>query len=225
MHFMQMQYLRAILGYYGDTAKNPTSLEYAEPMIDMTRAHVWAWAARLFPFFPATKSLWSDGDNYACGHWLNGRASARTLADVVADICNRSGVTRFDVSKLYGLVRGYLVNDVTMVRSALQPLMLTYGFDAIERNGVLVVENRDGKVDHVIRDAELALDPARVAPVTLICAPEAEFSGRVQLGYVDAEADYESGVSEAIQPDERAYDVARSKVPLAFTRGEGARAV
>jgi len=223
--FMQMQYLRAILGYYGDAANNPTSVEYAGPMIDMTRAHVWAWDARPFPFFPATKSLWSDGDNYARGHWLNGRASARTLADVVADICNRSGVTRFDVSKLYGLVRGYMVNDVTTARSALQPLMLTYGFDAIERNGVLVFENRDGKADHVIRDAELALDPARVAPVTLIRAPEAEVSGRVQLGYVDAEADYESGVSEAIQPDERAYGVARSEVPLALTRGEGARAV
>ena len=175
--------------------------------------------------FPCNEVAWSDGDNCACGHWLNGRASARTLADVVADICNRSGVTRFDVSKLYGFVRGYLVKDVTTVRSALQPLMLTYGFDAIERNGVLVFENRDGKVDHVIRDAELALDPARVAPVTLIRAPEAEVSGRVQLGYVDAEADYESGVSEAIQPDERAYGVARSEVPLAFTRGEGARAV
>ena len=171
-------------------------------MIDMSRAHVWAWDARPYPFFPATKALWSDGDNYARGHWLNGRVSARTLADVVADICARSGVTRFDVSRLYGLVRGYVVNDVTTARAALQPLMLTYGFDAIERNGMLVFENRDGKADHVVTDAELALDPSR-----------AEVSGRVQIGYVDAEADYEAGVSEAVQPEKEPMALLVPKCP------------
>lgn len=223
--FMQMQYLRAMFGFYSNWANNPMSVEYNGRMIDMTRAHVWAWDARPFPFFPATKSLWSDGDNYARGHWLNGRASARTLADVVSDICLRSGVTRFDVSELYGLVRGYVVNDVTTARSALQPLMLTYGFDAIERNGMLVFENRDGKPTHVVTDAELALDPTRTAPITLTRAANAEVSGRVQIGYVDAEADYEAGVSEAVQPDEKTHGVARSEVPLALTRGEGVRAV
>lgn len=223
--FIQMQYLRAMFGFYAQTTNNPISVEYAGPMIDMTRAHVWAWDARPYPFFPAVTSLWSDGDNYARGHWLNGRSSSRTLANVVAEICTRSGVNRFDVSRLYGLVRGYVVDDVTTARSALQPLMLTYGFDAIERNGMLVFENRKGKRDFVITDAELALDPARQAPVTLARAPMAEVTRRVQLGYIDAEADYEAGVSEAIQPDETTFGVARSEVPLALTRGEGARTV
>jgi hypothetical protein len=223
--FMQMQYLRAMIGFYGNAGNNPTSVEYDGRMVDISRAHVWAWDARPFPFFPATTSLWSDGGNYARGHWLNGRASSRTLADVVTDICARSGVTRIDVSRLYGLVRGYSVDDIASARSALQPLMVTYGFDAIERNGVLIFENRTGIPDHQITDDTLALDPERDTPITLSRAPEAEGTGRVQLGYIDAEADYESGVSEAIQPDERAYGVARSEVPLALTRGEGARTV
>ena len=129
---MQMQYLRAMVGFYGQLANNPASVEYDGQMIDMTCAHVWAWDARPFPFFPAATALWSDGGNYARGHWLNGRASSRTLADVVTDICARSGVTQIDVSRLYGLVRGYVVDDITTARSALQPLMVTYGFDAIE---------------------------------------------------------------------------------------------
>ncbi len=223
--FMQMQYLRAMYGFYGQASNNPSSTEYDGVMVDMSHAHVWAWDARPFPYFPATKSLWSDGDNYAMGHWLNGRASARMLADVVADICTRSGVTRFDVSRLYGVVRGYLVNDVTTARAALQPLMLAFGFDAIERNGVLVFENRDGKVDYPVTDAELALDPAREAPITLARASSAEVSGRVQLGYIEAQGDYEAGVSEAVLPDEETFSVARTEVPVAMTRGEGARTV
>jgi hypothetical protein len=90
---------------------------------------------------------------------------------------------------------------------------------------MLVFENRTGRPDHVITDATLALDPERDTPVTLTRAPEAEMTGRVQFGFIDAEADYESGVSEAIQPDERAHGVARSEVPMALTRAEGARTV
>jgi hypothetical protein len=89
----------------------------------------------------------------------------------------------------------------------------------------LIFENRTGIADHFLTDDTLALDPEREMPITLTRAPEAEVTGRVQLGYVDAEADYESGVSEAVQPDERAYGVARNEVPLALTRGEGARTV
>ncbi|MDG1375868.1 MAG: phage tail protein [Yoonia sp.] len=110
-------------------------------------------------------------------------------------------------------MRGYVVNDVTTARAALQPLMLTYGFDAIERNGMLVFENRDGKADHVVTDAELALDPSRAAPVTLMRAASAEVSGRVQIGYVDAEADYEAGVSEAVQPEKEPMALLVPKCP------------
>ena len=58
------------------------------------RAHVWAWDARPWPDFPDRIETWVDGANYSCGHWLNGRASGASLAEVVAEICHRSGVAR-----------------------------------------------------------------------------------------------------------------------------------
>ena len=65
---MQMQYLRAISDYWRDPAHNPISEEYGAPMLDMTRAFVWAWDTRPFPFFPNNVDLWSDGENYSRGH-------------------------------------------------------------------------------------------------------------------------------------------------------------
>lgn len=223
--FMQMQYMRAMADHYDDPVNNPTSVEYDGPMVDMARAHVWAWDARPFPYFPATTSLWSDGDNYGRGHWLNGRASSRTLADVVRDICARSGVTQVDVSQLYGLVRGYIVDDISSARAALQPLMMAYGFDAIERNGVLVFANRTGQPTHLVADDALAIEDDSDTAVTLTRAPEAEVTGRVQFGFIDAEADYESAMSEAVLPDAQTHGVSRSEVPLALTNAEGARTV
>ncbi|MEM6897387.1 MAG: glycoside hydrolase TIM-barrel-like domain-containing protein, partial [Pseudomonadota bacterium] len=141
---IQLQYLRAMFAYWRDPVNNPTSEVYGGEMVDMSRAHVWAWDARPYPYFPANTDVWSDGDNYDRGHWLTGRATGRSLADVVTEICARSGLYDIDVSNLYGFVRGYVVDFVSDARAALQPLMLAYGFDAVEREGKLVFFNRDG---------------------------------------------------------------------------------
>ena len=88
---IQRQYLRAFAEFWGDPANNPVSEEYEGRMVDMDRAFVWAWDARPFPWFPGNRDLWSDGDNYARGHWLNGRVSGMALGDLVAEICREAG--------------------------------------------------------------------------------------------------------------------------------------
>ncbi|MEY8842411.1 glycoside hydrolase TIM-barrel-like domain-containing protein, partial [Cribrihabitans sp. XS_ASV171] len=125
---IQQQYLRAVLGHWARAENNPVSEEYGGPMVDLSNAYVWAWDTRPFPAFPNNRTLWDDGANFARGHWLNGRSGSRSLASVVAELCHRAGVTEIDVSHLWGVVRGYHLEDVSDARSALQPLMLRYGF-------------------------------------------------------------------------------------------------
>src|SRR5690606_26438911 len=96
-------------------------------------------------FFPGNNVLWGDGDNYARGHWITGRATSRALSSVVREICAQSGVRDVDVRKLHEVVRGYALGDLTGARARLQPLMLAYGFDAIEREGRLLFQTRDGR--------------------------------------------------------------------------------
>ncbi len=223
--FMQMQYLRAMYGHYANPVNNPISDIYDKPMVDMRRAHVWAWDARPFPYFPGNQELWSDGDNYLRGHWLNGRSSNRTLASVVAEICRRSGVTAYDVSELYGLVRGYQVSDAGSARAALQPLMTTYGFEAAERDGTLIFTNRTGRATARVDADTLADDPDRPTAVSVTRAPAAEIASRVQFEFLDAEADYEGTVSEIADPQSQVLGVSRSAVPLALTPAEGQAAV
>ena len=223
--YMQMSYLKAMYAHYAQADNNPQSVEYDGRMVDMDRAHVWAWDTRPYPAFPGLQALWSDSGNYARGHWLNGRASSRTLAGVVADICAASGVYDVDVSHLHGVVRGYLLDDIGSARSALQPLMTTYGFDALERAGRLVFVNRDGQADHALGNDDLALDPERDVPLTLVRGNAAEITGRVQFEYIDADADYSNGVSEAVHADDITHGVMRSDAPLALTRTEGAQVV
>ncbi len=220
--FIQMQYLRALNSYWSDDANNPRLA--GVQMVDIARAHVWAWDARPFPWFPSQKSIWSDGGNYAAGHWLNGRATNRSLASVVEEICADAGLAGVDTSKLHGLLRGYALADVTDARAALQPLMLAYGFDAAEREGTLSFVTRTGRTDHVLDSAHFAVSPELDGDLELIRGPEAEVAGRVRLNFVESNADYETRATEAVFPGETSPAVSSSEMPLVLTRGE-ARAI
>jgi hypothetical protein len=212
---IQMQYLRAMAEFWADGGNNPLSPIYGGRMVDMARAYVWAWDARPYPEFPNLTSAWSDGDNYRLGHWINGRATNLPLAMVVADLCQQSGQDGFDVSRLYGLVRGYVVAEVGSARSALQPLGLAYGFDAVEREGVLGFRMRDGRLTAVIDREQMAVSGEIDGAVELSRAAEAEMTGRVRLGFVDAESSFEIRQAEAIFPDEAAFAVAQSELSSA----------
>ncbi|MEL6548779.1 MAG: glycoside hydrolase/phage tail family protein [Pseudomonadota bacterium] len=218
---IQLQYLRAMATYWENSANNPVSSTYDGQMIDTARAHVWSWDARPYPYFPGRRDVWADGENHARGHWISGRSSGRTLADVVAEICMRSGVTEFDVSRLFGFVRGYVVTDVSDARAALQPLMLAYGFDAVERDGTLHFFNRDGEVTEAIQEGALVYRGGEEPVLRRDRAADAEIAGRVQVTFVDVDGDFETAAAEAVFPDEDLHTTTSSELPLALTRAEG----
>lgn len=219
--FIQAQYLRAMVTFWGDETNNPVSAAYGGPMVNMDRAFVWAWDARPYPYFPNNSGLWSDSENYARGHWINGRTSARSLASVVTEICRKAGVADFDTRRLYGNVRGYLVNDVNDARASLQPLMLRYSFDAVERDGQLVFRMRNGQNPVPLDRSILALSDELDGTVEQSRSAQAEMAGRVRLRFVQADADFDVLAEEAVLADERTHSVSTSEIPIALTRGEG----
>jgi len=218
---IQMQYLRAMIDYWAKPENNPDGIEYQGPMIDMRRAFVWAWDVRPYPFFPNSRELWSDGASYARGHWINGRVSSRSLASVVDEICRRSGVSAFDTDGLYGVVRGYGVADVGDARASLQPLMLRYGFDAVERDGVLKFRMRDGLREISLNPETFAVSPDLDGTTVQVREADASLSGRVRLRFVQADASYDIISEEAVLPDEETHAVAASEFSMLLTRAEG----
>jgi len=225
---IQAAYIRAMTGFWGDPANNPVSPVYGGPMIDMSRAHVWAWDARPFPAFPGRGDLWADGDNYTAGHWLTGRASNRDLAGVVREICRAAGIADalIDTSALHGTLRGYIVAETQSARAALEPLLLAYGIDVAEREGRLVFCDRAG------RRAALAPEPGTLAmpegadsAVALTRAAAAEMAGRVRLTHVEAEADFALRAEEAVHPEEAGIGASGTELPLALTGAEARRIV
>ncbi|MBV0891943.1 glycoside hydrolase/phage tail family protein [Paracoccus sp. Z118] len=216
---LQAAYVRAVTEYWGDPANNP-AMPGGGRMVDLSRAHVWAWDARPYPAFPGRDDLWSDGPAWERGHWLNGRAGAVPLAALVAAICREAGVTAYDVSGLSGVVRGYAVQGGQTGRSALQPLMLAYGFDGAERDGVLRFFMRTGRVAANVGADDLAAAEG-LAGVEITRAPSPELVGRVRLSHIAAGGDHATATAEALLPGQDQAVASDSELPLVLARGEG----
>lgn len=220
---IQMQYIRAMAEYWTDPAHNPQSDVYAGQMVDWSRAHVWAWDARPWPWFPANGDLWADGENWTRGHWVTGRAANQPLSAVVAEICALAGLEGVDVRGLHGVVRGYAVASTDSARAALQPLMLAHGIEAVERDGTLVFRLRDGLAMRDLDPGNLVAQQGGALEVSR--AAQAETAGRVRLTHIDAEGVFETRSVEAVIPDEPTTDVATSELALTLTPSEARVAV
>ncbi|ETW13994.1 hypothetical protein ATO8_03851 [Roseivivax marinus] len=123
--------------------------------------------------------------------------------------------------RLHGFVRGYLVPEVGDARRALQPLMLAYGFDAIERDGQVVFRMRTGESDAALSEPDLAVSEDLEARLIETRGPEAEQAGRVRLRFFEADWDHETVAEESVLPDEQTHAVSETDVALSLTRAEG----
>ncbi len=137
---IQRRTLEAYLRYWSG-ANNPLSSLDGRPMIEA--AMVWCWDARPYPAFPARRDVWADAPAWRLGHWLNGRAGLAGLGAVVQAICARAGAEDVDVTRLRGIVGGYVVDAPSSARDALTPLLSAYGVAAAEHQGRIVFFHRD----------------------------------------------------------------------------------
>ncbi len=216
---IQRRAIEAFHAFWRDTGNNPASTVYDGRMLPEDGVVLWAWDARPFPAFPGRSDVWSDSDNWRLGHWLNGRAGAAMLADVVADVGLRAGV-RFDTTDLVGVVSGYGLVGPASARDVLEPLALAHGVDAVEHDGMIHFRMR-GEASFTIDGGRLVAEdgPERVMARAGLEQDEAV----VRLGFVNAEQEYEPGLALSTGgADARLVDV---ELALAMDRGQAQRCV
>ncbi|MGB3406867.1 MAG: glycoside hydrolase/phage tail family protein [Jannaschia sp.] len=216
---MQMQYLRAVASHWNDPQKNAESDKYDGRMVDLDHSFAWAWDTRPWPSFPGLLDFWSDARNFDRGHWICGRSAGQPLAGVIAEICVESGLIAFDVSRVYGVVRGYAVQDIQNARADIQPLLIAYGIDVAERKGVLTFFMRSDAAEWEIAEQQLVREDGPVLEVQR--SSDAEIPGRVRVHHIDAGGSFAARTGDAVGSGRKQLPVAETELPLALTAGEG----
>ena len=195
---IQRRYLEASLGAFdpafNQTPANPVSAVYGGRMIPPDGVHVWTWDARPFPAFPAMTATWSDASNWETGHWLTGRLGSTPLDGLVSTILSDSGISGADTSELGEGADGYVVDRPMAPRAMLDPLALTFAFDAFEQDGVLRFRQRAGLPVAELTEDDVVL-PDEGSSTRVLRGQESELPREVTLSFTDIGADYLRGAA------------------------------
>lgn len=139
--FVSRRFNIAQFNYWENNANNPLSGVYGGRMVDVNRIYLWTWDARPFPDYPFRESVWTDGQNWERGHWLNGRAGLPTVRHFIEELAEPHDVSVV-ATDIHGIITGYTISDLMTVRDIIQPLMQIYNFDAYESNGSIRFKHR-----------------------------------------------------------------------------------
>ncbi|MGC6499686.1 MAG: baseplate multidomain protein megatron [Henriciella sp.] len=176
-----------------------------EPAIEAVSA--WCWDARPWPAFPERAGIWSDGGNWARGHWLNGRVGLISLAEVIKDVLSQADLVA-DVSRLHGLVEGLALGGPLRLREALAPLMAAYDLICLE-SGFDIVFRPAASDPSPLELTEVVADSQNVTHRLLDKAPWA-----LQLSYISTREAYAPAVAEARRRARATPDRAQLDLPL-----------
>lgn len=220
---IQRRYLQALIEAYDPASPrymaglNPASTQYTGRMVDIDRMHVYAWDTRPFPVFPDDTDAWGDGVNWRLGHWLNGRVASAPLSEVVGAILDDYGFVEYDSSQLEGVVAGYAIDRIMPAREALQPLELSYFFDALESGGQIAFRHRGVAASRAyITEADMVERDRTSAPLTLSRSQESDLPAVAKLAYVSASGDYQQAIAEARRIATGSNRVAQADLAIAF---------
>jgi hypothetical protein len=173
-----------------DTA-NPVSPLYGDRMVDFSRLYLWAWDARPFPAFPLRKDIWSDGDNWQRGHWLNGRLQSPSVGALVNRILQDHGLPPAQVAGADGTVHGYVVSDPGSARSALEPILELFDLIVSEGADRLVFRSGTACLSEPVEVEELVSD-GNEAVVETVRAPDHDLPFEGILAFRDPLTDYQA---------------------------------
>lgn len=148
------------------------------------------------------------------------------LEEVVEDICGEIdlGSAEIDTTDLISdNVTGYRIDGRMSARAALQPLMDTYLFDAVESDGKIKFVKRGGSAAVNIPEDELGAytyGADRPQELTLTRGQEVDLPKSIEISYADFNADYQAGVQRTQRINVNATGALNYRLPMTLSADE-----
>lgn len=179
------------------------------------RLFVWTWDARPYPYWPDLTSVWSDGANWKTGHWVQGKLGISSLAAIVSDLCQRTGLQTddFDVSQITDQVDGYVIGGQQSIRSAVETLQAGYFFDTVESDNILKFIPR-GRVSSASIPEDDLVPAGNNELIHITRAQEIELPRRVSVVYLNRLLNYQSSTQYSQREVTESLESATIDLPI-----------
>lgn len=198
---------------------NPISAVYGAPMVDAHNMFWWAWDARPYPAFPALGEVWADCENYARGHWLNGRIDAVPIDSLISAICAHYDFDAAEAAGLAGLIDGVAADRPMSARGLIEPIARAFSFDAVESEGRIKFRMRDLPQAGTIDPESLVETDSGQALYRVTRGQETELPTALKLSYSESGLDYRRASVDARMLTGDSLREAVLELPCAIAQG------
>lgn len=172
---------------------NPDSTHYNGSMIDTDNFWFWAWDARPFPTFPADQNIWSDGDNWHRGHWLNGRLGGCPIDELLQELFNEFGFENVEI-KADGYLDGYVLARQGSLADAVKPLLSFYNISLREQDDGFVLLGKNYQQLLTIAQDDLVQEDNKPALISMR-GSEIDLPQEMHVHHGEVLADFEPATS------------------------------
>ena len=215
----QRAMLQACLSYWKNQVddSNPRSSIYGAPMVDPDQIFLWAWDARPFPIFPLSRDVWSDGESWEKGHWLNGRLGNAPIKSVIESVFDDFDLPSPQISATLPVIDGFVIDRPMSARNALQGLCDMFGL-GMQCSGEQTVFNSIQKRT-TLSISEQSLAENQDAPLLSKQSEawESEIAS-VSVGFKEILQDYRQSVARFVQPAARTLKEANKSLAVISTQ-------
>ncbi|PIR33973.1 MAG: hypothetical protein COV36_01780 [Alphaproteobacteria bacterium CG11_big_fil_rev_8_21_14_0_20_44_7] len=176
------------------------TLDVWEDSAMVEKAFLWTWDARPYPYYPDLRNVWSDGELWLYGHWVNGKLGLSLVSSIIEELAGRVGLAAddMDVDNVQHLLDGYVISSRISVRQALEQLQSAYFFDVAENDGKLEFITRGKEAIATIDENELiAINNTPLEVVKISRKQELDLPESVEVTYLDRILDYQTGTQRA----------------------------
>lgn len=184
------------------------------------RMFLWTWDARPFPFWPELTNIWSDGNLWQTGHWVQGKLGTSNLSAIVNNLCQRSGLdaNQIDTTSLDNLVDGYVISSQTTIRKIIDNLRLAYFFDGIESNSKLVFSKRDkSEISIEINSDDLIFLENNSEKLSITRNQEIETPNKLDVVFINKINSYQVGNQHTIRNQNINFNNRTINLPIVLT--------
>jgi hypothetical protein len=181
---------------------------------------LWTWDARPFPYWPDLLSVWSDGNLWKTGHWVQGKLGLSSLSAIAEDVFKRSDLSssEYDVAQLADQTEGFVITRQQTGRDTLEQLMAGHFFDAVESDKVLKLIPRGGSVASAIAENNLLPKGGNSREVLNVTrAQEIELPQQVNIVYFNRLNNYQPGTQISQREFTASKDKTTINLPMVFS--------
>ncbi len=194
-----------------------SSLEYFNSCEFLERAFLWTYDARPYPYFPNKIDIWSDGESWKYGHFINGKLTKNSISEMIEYICLKSGLEKgsFEIINLDFDISGIVINNKTNGFELIKMLAEIYEFDIILRDNKIIFQKQNAQIIEQISQDKLIVSSEKILQNSTIKSKDSLVNS-VELLFINS-SNYRINTALAKSNGQRKYSL---KLPIAMTEND-----